>query len=137
MSFKEDARHFLMIYKNGDTFFFTLYKNGDIYCQEFNKQYQQSTGRNLLPANSIIMNENNFELINAQGETIYSLEHYKKTKGETIEEDLQIERFYIDSDVRNEVLENGKIIIAPSIPEIPGLVNTTEIKGYSRKRTRK
>lgn len=134
MSFKEDARHFLILYNNGDTFFFTLYKNGDIYCEELSKLYKKITGQDIAAANTVEFSSNNFKLKNSAGEIIYSLEQYNKTIGESIEEDLAIERFYIDTDVRNEILEKEKITFAPTVKQIPGLIDETETKGYARTR---
>ena len=135
MSFKEQARHFIVLYNNGDTFFFTVYQSGEIYCQEFNKLYTRITGNELPGAYTVEFTENNFELKSISGETIYSLEKYHQVTGTTMDELLKIEKFYIDSDVRQEILDKEKITFGENVTQIPGLLDEAEIKGRARKRS--
>lgn len=135
MSFKEQARHFIVLYNNRDAFFFTVYQSGEIYCKEFNKEYTRITGNQLPAANTVEFTENNFELKSATGETIYSLEKYYKVNGIVMDESLRIEEFYIDSDVRQEILDKEKITFGENLTQIPGLLDEVELKGRARKRS--
>lgn len=128
MSFKEQARHFLVIYNNGDTFFFTVLKTGEMYCKEFSKQYTQITGKVLPGATTVEFTENNIELKTTTGETIYSLAKYHQLNGITTKEVLEIEKFYIDSDVRQEMLDKNKIAFSENLTQIPGLLDEVEVK---------
>ena len=135
MSFKEQARHFIVLYNNGDTFFFTVYKNGEMYCKEINNQYAANTGKQLPGATTIEFTENNFELKSNNGKTIYSLAYYHQINGIAIDETLKIEKFYIDSDVRQEMLDKEKITFGENLTHIPGLLDEEEVKVRKRKRS--
>jgi hypothetical protein len=135
MSFKEQARHFFAMYNNGDVFFFTIYKNGEIYCKEINKQYTANTGKQLPAAATVEFTKNNFELKSITGETIYSLEYYHHINGTKMDESLRIEEFYIDLDVRQEILDKEKITFGENLTHIPGLLDEVELKVRTRKRS--
>lgn len=131
MSFKEEARHFIVLFNNGDTFFFTVLKTGEIYCKEFNKEYTKNTGKMLPCAYTVEFTNNNFELKGITGETIFSLEKYHQLTGTVMDEMLSIEKFYIDSDVRQEILDAEKITLGENLTHVPGLLD----EGRARKRS--
>lgn len=135
MSFAEKERHFIILYNNGDIFFFTVCKNGEISCKEFNRVNRIKTGKELPSASSIELTNNDFKLKNNLGETIYSLKEYHQNTGTIVDELVAIEKFYIDSDVRQEILDKEIITFDETITEIPGLIEKQEIKGYTRKRS--
>ena len=127
MNFKESERHFFILYTNGDTFFFTIDKKGFIYCHEFNNLHQFYTGRKLPIAKCIEIDNNDFKLKSITGETIYSLNRYLKLQGKVIDNKPAIEMFYIDSDIKQEMLQRKKITFSKTINEIPGLISNIEL----------
>ena len=133
MNFKENQRHFLILYTNGETFFFTIDKNGFIYCQEFNNLHKFNTGIYLPIATSIKFKDNDFELKSLSGETIYSLKQYRNVKGIKNEVEPTIEMFYIDPDIKYEIIERKKITFSKNIKEIPGLITDEELKELTNK----
>lgn len=135
MSFAEKERHFIILYNNGDIFFFTVSQNGELNCKEFNRVNRIKTGKELPLASSIELTNNNFKLKNKLGETIYSLKEYHQATGIIVDELVTIEKFYIDSDVRQEMLDKEIITFDETITEVPGLINEQELKGRARTRS--
>ena len=133
MNFKENQRHFLILYTNGETYFFTIDKNGFIYCNEFNNLHKFYIGNYLPIAASIKIKDNDFELKSLSGETIYSLKQYRNVKGINYHSEPTIEMFYIDPDIKDEIIERRKIILSKNIKEIPGLITESELKELTNK----
>ena len=136
MSFSEEYRSFIVVYNNGEVYYFHINKKGEIYCDEFCKIFGD-----LIPgAHSIEFTETGFNLQDELGEEIYclndfrnQLKKFRKISFLMPKEITETEIVYMDEDVRNELVEKGKLKYTESASKIPGLLNNqTEEDAYTK-----
>ena len=142
MNLRDDFRSFFVLYDNGDTFYFIVNSKCEIYCTRFKNIYENTKGTNMPGAHTLEFTGNSFNLKNAKGETIYSLEEYRKSISNilpTSEEKPSIKRLYIDEDVRSGLLAAEMITYDEEAVHIPGLLyepikSETPASSYTRAR---
>lgn len=137
MTLREQTRLFFVLYDNGDTFYFTVDGNCTIYCTRFKNIYESTRKQAMPGASSLEFVGNSFNLKNAAGETIYSLEQYNEDMNKYLsmpKEVPSIERLYIDEDVRTNLLDLNMLTFDEEASLIPGLLTEEQQKSYTRTR---
>lgn len=137
MTLREQSRLFFVLYDNGDTFYFAVNGNCEIYCTKFKNIYENTRKQTMPGAASLEFVGNSFNLKNASGETIYSLEEYNKDMSKYLsmpKEIPSIERLYIDEDVRTNLLSLNMLTFDEKASLIPGLLTDEQQQSYTRTR---
>ena len=140
MNFKDFPRTFFVLLSDGDTFYFTVTATKEIKCPRLKNIYENN--KNIeMPSTSILeFTGNQFVLKNNKGETIYSLDQYRKdiSKELPIKQPVPIiEKVYIDDDVRDYLLSENKLQYSVENIDIPGLLYQSPEENKSSSYTRK
>lgn len=116
---------FFVLFNNGDTHYFAVKKNKEIfniYWTDFIKAYGYEGNSILSLANSIEFTKNNFVLKGKQNEIICSLEDYNKKVNSNDLTLPEIEKVYIDPELRQELLIRGQLKYDEEASRIPGIL---------------
>lgn len=121
----DTTRYFFILLSNGDTIYFSVEKDDEIYkiyCEDFIKTFNYDKTK-VTPAHYIEFTKDNFTLKDNAGMVICNLkDDYKKIRNTYNLTTPEIEKMFIDNDIRPKLLERGQILYNETSYDIPGLL---------------